>query len=1376
MLLVCMTVVSAVAQRMTDALDRGLVAVKTDAGVFCSWRILAEEYYDVTYNLYRDGVKVNQEPLTVSNFTDAAGTVDSRYTVKAVVRGREVSHGLTRNDTEEVTRVWAQHWLEITPDHGDLKSTYVPNDACCADVDGDGELEILLKFDNHSWASTSYQKAGYEGEYFIIEVYKLNGKKLWWIDLGPNMADFQNNEQNIIAYDWDEDGRAEAVMRASDGTVIHTADGEAYVIGDPTKNYLGATNSSQWFVHEGQEFLVYMNGETGKPYQVMDYPLKRLEAGETSLDAAWGDGYGHRSTKHFFGAPCLDGRKASIFLARGIYTRHKMVALDVDPATHELTERWRWNCNTPGSSWYAQGYHNYAIADVDWDGRDEICYGSMVIDDNGHGLSTAGLGHGDAQHHGDFNPYTHGHEIFACNEDSPANNYRDATTSKLYYRKADTNDDGRCMAGNFTNDYPGAMAFSAHDEPISCVTNDHIDGLTKDGLTDNFRIYWDGDLLEECFNYTNGKNTAGGIYKYGQGLIEKLEGSMTNNDTKGTPCYQGDILGDWREEVIMRTKDNHIRIYTTIIPTEWRNYTLWHDHQYRNAMAWQMCGYNQPPHVSYFLGELEGITQAPPPLTMSNRMDVGNGMIVSNEMTRNDSEESTAILCETSDVTVEVPEGYSAAVFIDNAPSWVQGHDNNNDITTDYFTHTLTGGAFTGDMRVVKQGDGILVLPKVTETYSGPTDVWTGTLRFDGVMQNSPVWLNRFASLESDGGKFQKGIRMDYGSSLHPGEQGIEAASLEMGFGSRVVFDVEVGRADCVKTSVLKIEKKDWQYGPKYSSPVFEIRRMVLPTTEVPYEIEGKYLLVDAQKIEGHVEDIVLEGLDGLKASLIQEEGRIYLNVEAQRAAMEVTWDGGQDGIWDFANSESFLLPDGTKDVFVTGDKVTFGDDATQTDVIVGGYVSPSEVVFTNDTKDYTLSGQGSIIGDAKLTKSGNGNLTITNTNQMTGGVTIEGGQLSVTALANNEGTTYGALGGVDNTITLAGGTLAVTNSIVSTHPIRIEDEGTISVASGKYLTQNGIVSSNVMGVLTKQGKGTLQMDGICKYDGLQVCDGMVRGGEISDKHQYPSKVVLYGGTLKDPDNIYSYSTNNANVEVPEDAKASWTLDSRCDYKGRLTGSGTLTVNVTSVRCNMQGDWSQFEGTLNFVKQKTGSYDPLIQWNNDYGLGKATVMGEFDNSGKNVAIGTLSDKVTLTGSGRYTVSHLDLTISKSKSGLLHSYIEVAGTMMLSGDITVTLKGTLKARDEVVLWKCGSLQTSSNLVVNLPDLPEGLYWDTSEFLKKEGKLKVTDTPTGIGEVRSGEVRSGEVKSEKWYSLDGRRLQGEPSQKGLYIKNGKKVIIR
>jgi len=181
------------AQRQTDQLDRGLVAVKTTSGVYCSWRIMGEEYYDVKYNLYRDGTKVNSEPLNVSNYVDAAGTESSKYTVKAVVRGTE------QTASQEAT-VWSQSYLEITPDHGSLTSTYIPNDACMADVDGDGELEILMKFDNQSWAGTSYQKSGYNGEYFIIEVFKMNGKKLWWVDLGPNMADFQNNEQNITGH------------------------------------------------------------------------------------------------------------------------------------------------------------------------------------------------------------------------------------------------------------------------------------------------------------------------------------------------------------------------------------------------------------------------------------------------------------------------------------------------------------------------------------------------------------------------------------------------------------------------------------------------------------------------------------------------------------------------------------------------------------------------------------------------------------------------------------------------------------------------------------------------------------------------------------------------------------------------------------------------------------------------------------------------------------------------------------------------------------------------------------------------------------------------------------------------------------------------
>jgi hypothetical protein len=288
-----------------------------------------------------------------------------------------------------------------------------------------------------------------------------------------------------------------------------------------------------------------------------------------------------------------------------------MIAYDVDPATHQLKERWRWNNNTPGSAWYGQGYHNYSVADVDWDGRDEICFGSMVIDDNGHGLSTTGLGHGDAHHVSDFNPYIHGQELYACMEDNPGINYRDATTSKIYYRYTAAKDVGRCMAGNFSNDFPGAMGIPTDIGPISLVTAATVKGITSTGVKQNFRIYWDGDLCEETQDYYNGKNTAVAIYKYGKGLIATLAGSMTNNDTKGTPCFQGDLFGDWREEIILydASDNSHLNIFTTNIPTEYRVVTLMHDHIYRMGICWQNVAYNQPPHLSYYLPSINSTGQ-----------------------------------------------------------------------------------------------------------------------------------------------------------------------------------------------------------------------------------------------------------------------------------------------------------------------------------------------------------------------------------------------------------------------------------------------------------------------------------------------------------------------------------------------------------------------------------------------------------------------------------------------------------------------------------------------------------------------------------------------------------------------------------------------
>lgn len=1221
---------SASAQRVVDKLDRGLVAVKTANGVFCSWRILGEEYYDVNYNIYRDGVKLNSEPLSVSNYTDALGSPTSKYTVRAVVRGTEQA---ASSEVTPLTTNYKEIPIATIPsnaDGSDIKGYYEPNDAIIADLDGDGEMEILLKLRNTNDAANSYPNDA--TDFDVIQIYKLNGKLLWWIDCGRNMTDFQSNEINIAAYDWDGDGKAECVLRGADGMVIHKADGDTTIVGDPTVNTRPdlVHGSGTVFTHTGAEYLIYLNGETGETYSISEYPLKRLEDGETDLKKAWGDGYGHRSSKNFFGAPYLDGRKPSIFLARGIYTRHKMVAFDVDPKTHKLTERWRWNCNTPGSPWYGQGYHNYTIADVDCDGRDEIVFGSMVIDDNGKGLSTTGLGHGDAHHVGDLNPFIHGLEVMACNEDLPSNNYRDATTSKIYYRKTGGSDDGRAIAGNFSNDYPGAMFISAHDSdsPVSCVADKHIDGATTTGMSQNFRIYWDGDLLEETFNGSESRNSAGVINKYGVGRIESFGGTRTNNDTKSTPCLQGDIFGDWREEVVMRSSDNKsIRIYTTTAPTVYRNYTLLHDPQYRNAMITQMNGYNQPPHVSYFLGDLEDITMAPPAPIMTNKQEVKDGGSVSTSL--NDKQ---VILAETKDATVSITDGASPYIFFDNAPTWVQGHDDNDNIEYTTYTHTLTGGAFGGQTRIVKLGDGALTLPSVVQRHTGTTEVWAGTLNFDGTMQNSKVWLNRHTTLKSKGGKFLKGIEANYGAVIKI-DGTLETDSLKMNYGSAVEFDITAdGKADQLTAGTLTIGKKDWKYGPQYSTPCF---KFVLPSDVKP----GTYAIAKVGEVKGDIADIVLTGLEGHKGSLSYADGTISLTVAELREPSTVVWTGSEDNTWQLADKSNFKTQsDNKEDVFVSNDNVIFNDEASNGNVEITSQVTPATVTFDNANTGYTLTGE-SIIGTSSITKKGTGKANINNVNTFTGSVNINGGTLTANNLGVADGYNYGAFGIYSNTVNINGGTFMPTTTMSASHPIALgASGGVIETPKGVTLTlTNTITGTN--NTLTKNGDGTLVLAPSASYGTLIVNGGEVRGQEASEKHGYPKTVVLNGGTLRDADDIYSYSTNSTNVEVPEGSTASWYLDSRCSYKGTLTGAGTLNVYATSTRNSIDGNWNRFAGQLNIGGSKTGSYDPVFLINNSNGLKNASVAAnvQINNEGKNVALGNLSGNATLTGKGTWTI-------------------------------------------------------------------------------------------------------------------------------------------
>ena len=951
------------------------------------------------------------------------------------------------------------------------------------------------------------------------------------------------------------------------------------------------------------------------------------------------------------------------------------------------------------------------------------------FDDNGMGLSTTGLGHGDAQHIGDFNPYIHGQEMFACNEDNPSNNYRDATTSKIYYRKTDTNDDGRCLAGNFYNDFPGAVGHSAHDTPISTVTNEHVSTNTN-GLSMNFRIYWDGDLLEECFNNTE-------VTKPGVGTIATFLGAYSNNGTKATPCYQGDIFGDWREEVIERTADNNIRIYTTNEPTKWRNYSLWYDHQYRNGMVWQPCGYNQPPHVSYFLGELEGITIAPPPLTTTGREEVGSS--ISKAL-----DGKHALLATTGDATVSVAEGASPAIFTDNAPSWVQGtaasecRTKDTEIKYTYYTHTLTGGAFTGGMRLVKQGDGTLVLPNVKQTYTGKTDVWAGTLQFDGTMESSPVWLNRFAELNSNGGNFKGGIKADYGSVIRPGGKEsigtLTTSSLDLGFGARVVFDAKDGNVDKLVAAKMSIEKKYWKNGPQYNTPVFEFATAPAP---------GTYTLAEVGELTGKLSDIVVEGLDGHKFSLEYTDGKIILNLSDTRDSESCVWTGEKGSVWDLMSTENFSSSD---KMFVTGDELTFNDDAATSNVSIAEDVTPGNLYFKNDKKVYSLAGKGSILGEGSLNVEGTGTVYVKNTNKYSGGTNVKGGTLIPTTLANKDGLEYGSLGAADNTITLSNnGTLKVTTGMTASHPIVLGENGGAINNTGTLILNGGIKKgAGKNRDLYKMGAGTLQLNSIADFDVLYINQGTVY--DFQDGHFSGKTIVLNGSkvVLQASNSIYSGNSDNVNIEVPKGKSGIWYPDGRCDYTGKLTGEGTIDIYGTWIRCPFKGDWSKFEGTINAKRGNKNVYEPVFDFNNTYGIPLATLNVDsrftkdyaFCTNGKSFAIGALTGTGYISNGGNFGSGANTLTI-----GGKNTNFEFKGSINGS-NVVKNGTGIWTISSEDVLANAKSLKIVDGVVkLNKATATSSMTAPTVLYVRNEGELRGVGCTYGVSLLKGGILRPG-----------------------------------
>ena len=589
--------------RVMEKLDRGVVAVPKDAdSCVVSWRLLSTDPIGTAFNVYRwngrgQPVLLNAKPLEGPTFlidSDFNAMAGAEYLVRAVVDGVE----LKDFGRFEVARRAPQGYLSIKLD---TPRGYSPNDASVGDLDGDGQYEIVL----HQTGRAHDNAHNGETDPPILQAYKLDGTKLWEINLGKNIREGAHYTQFMV-YDLDGDGIAEVACKTADGS----RDGRGQVIGDPRANWVDGAGR----ILRGPEYLTIFDGRSGAELATTEYIPPRHPSTpnptSTQMKVVWGDGYGNRGDRFLACVAYLDGERPSLVMCRGYYTRTVLAA-------------WNWRAGELKNVWVfdsaegpaenrkygGQGNHNLSVADVDGDGRDEIVYGGCTLDDDGTGLHTTELGHGDAIHVSDLNPKRPGLEVFRIQEpvgDAGAHMI-DARSGEIIWRKPTTDSGhdgevpGRGLAIDIDPRYAGMenWVFGGGIPGLFDCNGNKIAEHSPSSC--NFAVWWDGDFLREILD----KNWVA-KWDWERGELSRIfaaDGCESNNGTKATPCLSADILGDWREEIIWRTKDNQeLRIYTTTIPTEHRLVTLMQDPQYRLSVVWQNVAYNQPPHTSFYLG------------------------------------------------------------------------------------------------------------------------------------------------------------------------------------------------------------------------------------------------------------------------------------------------------------------------------------------------------------------------------------------------------------------------------------------------------------------------------------------------------------------------------------------------------------------------------------------------------------------------------------------------------------------------------------------------------------------------------------------------------------------------------------------------------
>ncbi len=1145
------------AQRQSEKLGRAVLALRgVDSGgngtnnwsgtgvnqVYVGWRLLATDPENIAFNVYRSAngasaVKLNSTPITAStNFVDSTANlaVANTYHVRPVLGGVESSASEPWTLPAGAT---AQPCFTIPMPALPGGGHYV-HLAWPGDVDGDGYTDIVV------------DRIPSAGGTLRVEAYSTRTRsRLWTVDLGPNSTNLISAGQNdgVTVADFNGDGACEVVTKAVAGTVF----GDGAVMATPA----------------GAIFLCVLDGATGRE-------LSRLQVAPS---------LGSSTDPRNIGIACLDGVRPSLVV---MTEWRNFIAYDVSPQTFALTVRW----SRDRSFAYA---HGFRIGDIDGDGRDEISDIGGALDHDGTILFTNELNHGDRFHVADLDPARPGLEVFAVQQDNPTQLSQvlyDADTGEMLWRKYAPVmvDNGRGNIGSLDAGYTGQQVWSASSSQLA----DHFGNpISTTQPVCNFSIWWDADPLRELLNRQLVDKWNGGRLLTGY----NFEGA-TYSWRDAVPLY-GDILGDWREEIVTDNGDGtQLVIFSTTRVATSRYYTLLHDPQYRADLT--LKGYMQSHHPGFYFGQnMPRPPRAPHwsgDLTWVGSAGANIWDTSSLRWKTSATGPASASYAEGRSVLFDLSGVSSTPVILSTsfAPSAVVVHAPAGQ------AYTFAGpGALTGPMTLTKGGQGSLTLAG-DHSYTGNTVVSEGTLRVDGTLAGSSVRVDSRGVLAGSGTLAAPVQLAEIRSALAPGGIGA-AGTLTFGSGltqaAGAIHHYDLSGSPSGANDRISVTGNLTLAGP------LTLRLTLLNDT---LAAGANYTLITySGTFTGNLSLATIEGADAFPCTLVNTGSAILLQVGAQRGSATVTWAGGQSGVWRLAAGAGWS--GGTEANFVTGDTVRFTDTgASAPSVSIPLNVRPAATVV-DASVDYTFAGLGAIGGAGGLTKRGSGTLTLNTTNTYTGPTRVEGGVLAVPSLADGgQPSPIGASSGAASNLVLDGGTLRLTGGSTSTfRGLTLgASGGTLDLpASSSLLNLSGPVTGS--GPLAKTGPGRLLLSAVNTHTGGTT----IRGGTVvltasresnsaTSPIQYglgSGPVTLAGGTLSLSD------TSQGDLDFVA-SRAFWPIivpagsSGRLEANGRMTlgsslaGSGDFTFYTPYVRTDITGDWSAFAGKLNVIADGDG--------------------------------------------------------------------------------------------------------------------------------------------------------------------------------------------